>query len=410
MNTSLPKMLLVAHYQEGMGFTRVANHFKNAAKAHFEIHQYAYLYKGGKFIDEDGIHIHPDVQKPDDQFGAKAIGKLLGELQPDLFFIIFEISYVRFVLEALRYKTKPVVSAAYLAVDGLLYKRRKMLSKLSKLDMVVWYTHATKNHVEDLLTEQPSLLPSRMPFFVIPHGVETNFFYPINTDPEAGFRVDRTAIKKEMFPTLSNVENTFIVFNGNRIDPRKNIEVTIEGFAKFAADKPEGVKLYLHKLTDKDLYYHQMIKDLGIEDRIIHEFLDGQVNYADNATLNKIYNACDVGINTCTAEGWGLVSCEHGATGAPQILPKHTAFPEIWDQAAEWIVPEDQSQPGYTPHFVFDLDSSRVAEALEKLYRDKPYYQQKSSECFQRMNRESLQWASIEKQWGNVLQRLFTYS
>ncbi len=59
MSKSLPKVLLVAHYQKGMGFTRVANHIKKALKGHFEIHHYAFLYKGEPFVDEDNVRIYP---------------------------------------------------------------------------------------------------------------------------------------------------------------------------------------------------------------------------------------------------------------------------------------------------------------------------------------------------------------
>ena len=37
--------------------------------------------------------------------------------------------------------------------------------------------------------------------------------------------------------------------------------------------------------------------------------------------LNMIYNAADVGVNTCKGEGHGLVNHEHAACGVPQIVP-----------------------------------------------------------------------------------------
>ncbi len=136
---------------------------------------------------------------------------------------------------------------------------------------------------------------------MIPHGVETDYFYPIQNGQTTFTSEDRRAIKKKVFPQLKNPEETFIVFNGNRIDPRKAIDVTIQGFAEFAKDKPKGVKLYIHKLSERDLYLNDLIKDLEISDRVIREFGNGKTNYANNAALNQIYNACDVGINTCTA-------------------------------------------------------------------------------------------------------------
>jgi hypothetical protein len=59
----------------------------------------------------------------------------------------------------------------------------------------------------------------------------------------------------------------------------------------------------------------------------------------DDVELNLLYNACDVGITTSMGEGWGQVSCEHGAAGAAQIVPDHTACAELWRGRAELIPP-----------------------------------------------------------------------
>jgi hypothetical protein len=46
--------------------------------------------------------------------------------------------------------------------------------------------------------------------------------------------------------------------------------------------------------------------------------------------LNLVYNTCDVGVNTCIGEGWGLVNFEHAATRTAQIVPDHTSLKEIF--------------------------------------------------------------------------------
>ena len=38
--------------------------------------------------------------------------------------------------------------------------------------------------------------------------------------------------------------------------------------------------------------------------------------------INVLYNSCDVGLNTCEGEGFGLCQIEHLALGCPQICPK----------------------------------------------------------------------------------------
>ena len=53
--------------------------------------------------------------------------------------------------------------------------------------------------------------------------------------------------------------------------------------------------------------------------------------------LNIIYNAADVGVNTCKGEGHGLVNHEHAACGVAQVVPNHTSLKEIFEGAGVLI-------------------------------------------------------------------------
>ena len=83
-----------------------------------------------------------------------------------------------------------------------------------------------------------------------------------------------------------------------------------------------------------------LAKRHGIEDRLILTAHMPFLPVVSNRVLNCIYNACDVGINTSIGEGWGLVSFEHAATGAGQIVPRHSACEELWrDWRRRWSRP-----------------------------------------------------------------------
>ena len=70
-------------------------------------------------------------------------------------------------------------------------------------------------------------------------------------------------------------------------------------------------------------------------------------------------------------EGWGLVSVEHGATGAAQIVPRHSACEEIWEGAALMLDPIERLVPeAFSPLELAAVSAEQVAEALEMLYRD----------------------------------------
>ena len=66
---------------------------------------------------------------------------------------------------------------------------------------------------------------------VIPHGITAGQF----------FGVDKAECRK----SLGLPQDDFIVFNGNRNQARKRIDITIDAFARFAIDRPDA-KLYLH--------------------------------------------------------------------------------------------------------------------------------------------------------------------
>ena len=45
--------------------------------------------------------------------------------------------------------------------------------------------------------------------------------------------------------------------------------------------------------------------------------------------INILYNACDIGLNTCEGEGFGLCQFEHLAIGCPQVAANIGGFKEF---------------------------------------------------------------------------------
>ena len=167
------------------------------------------------------------------------------------------------------------------------------------------------------------------PIAVVPHGVTPGQFFPID--------------KKEARKKLNIKDDIFVVFNGNRNQFRKRIDITIAAFAKFAKDKPD-TQLYLH-MGKKDqgwdimhLFDREMKRNkLDPNNRIILTAdVDGPPS-VELEMLNTIYNAADVGVNTCKGEGWGLVSFEQAACAVAQVVPGHTSCKEIFEGYGQLI-------------------------------------------------------------------------
>jgi len=197
----------------------------------------------------------------------------------------------------------------------------------------------------------------------------------------------------------------FIVLNANRNMPRKRIDLTMQGFAQFARDKPANVKLYLHMATE-DSGWNVLIlaRRYGIFDRLIMTQADNRRPQFSDEQLNLLYNACDVGITTTTGEGWGMVSFEHAATRAAQIVPRHTSLADLWKGAAEFIEPAfELTYPGNLTeaHLV---TPQAVAAALQKLHDGEEYRQRLAEAAYLNATRPELCWSAISLRW----KRLFT--
>jgi parallel beta-helix repeat protein len=162
--------------------------------------------------------------------------------------------------------------------------------------------------------------------------------------------------------------DAFIVLNANRNMPRKRIDLTMQGFALFAKDKPANVKLYLHMATE-DTGWNVLIlaKRYEIFDRLIMTQADNTRPAFSDEQLNLLYNACDVGITTVTGEAWGMVSFEHAATRAAQIVPRHTSLADLWAGAAEFIDPVMKlTYPGNLTHaHIVTPEGVAAAEVLK---------------------------------------------
>jgi glycosyltransferase involved in cell wall biosynthesis len=238
----------------------------------------------------------------------------------------------------------------------------------------------------------------KKPITIIPHGITKDQFYPID--------------KAEARKRLGLRDDIFIVFNGNRNQFRKRIDITIEGFAKFAKDKPD-TQLYLHMgLKDQGwdimpLFARAMERE-GIDPngRII---LTAQTQGPPNVEvdmLNNIYNAVDIGVNTCKGEGWGLVSHEHAACQVAQVVPDHTSCKEIFEGYGRLIrcdhvdVDTNYSREMPCP------SSDHLAEVLTDLYQNKEKREAIAELCYLRATDERFNWDTIAHQFGEVFQEV----
>jgi D-inositol-3-phosphate glycosyltransferase len=217
----------------------------------------------------------------------------------------------------------------------------------------------------------------------------------------------RTEAKAKVFAGLPDLESSFIVLNASRADKRKRIDLTIEGFARFAAGKPGNVRLCLHHGVASEPQKDQirsLVERFELKERAWLNPLAGGV--VDDHELNLLYNACDVGINTSMGEGWGLVSFEHGAAGAAQIVPAHTACAEIWNGRAEMMRPVRSYTPEFSALEMAEVSAEGVAAALGNLYENPQRRQQLAQAAHDAAQNSTYTWDAIAARFDDLFAEL----
>jgi D-inositol-3-phosphate glycosyltransferase len=397
------KIIAIGYNVYSTGLTRVMHSIMRRLAPRHEIHYLGIHYKG-EIIREQGLTIYPTNPRGGDLFAAFQAIRMIEESPPDLLFILHDIWNFQYYLRLFAPYKAQLKIATYIPIDGKIINEADAAA-LEQADRVIAYTQFARNEFEQafhrLREKRGGSFP---PVEVIPHGVDRGRFYTLPALAQAGFaRQGRADAKRSIFGNFPGVEDSFVILNASRPDQRKRLDLTFAGFAKFAADKPANVRLCLHQAIQGETGGQQMaalIEQYNLKERVFLNPLAGGIVGDDG--LNRLYNACDVGLNTAMGEGWGLVSFEHAATGAAQVVPDHTACAEIWRGRGE-LIPLAKS---YIPQFSIlemgEVSVDGVAQALENLYRNPQHYQQLSQAAFAVTQRAEYSWDSIAQEFEKL--------
>jgi glycosyltransferase involved in cell wall biosynthesis len=283
----------------------------------------------------------------------------------------------------------PIV--AYIPVDAMDHNP-DWYKHFDIVNYAVAYTYFGKDVIKKAMPD--------LDISIIPHGTDSNVFYKISDDKEA--------LKRDIFPDEpSYIDNSFIVLNANRNQPRKRLDISMKGFALFSEGKPDNVRYY-HHAGVKDAYIDAILlaKRYGIEDRLILTNTNSGVQGVPVTQLNRIYNACDVGLCTSDGEGYSLSQVEHAVTGAIQVVPDSSATRELYEdcglliKTVADIVFSDICTTGRL------VDVCDVARQLERLYKDRELMKRLGDAGMKKFTDPLYSWKEISKTWINIFNSL----
>jgi len=213
------------------------------------------------------------------------------------------------------------------------YQKPELVELLNKdTDAICYFSEHWKNFAENVLK-------ITRPGYVIHHGYE----------PKETFPMDKQ-ICKQVGGLRSDA---IVVLNFNRNTGRKRYDIAAQAYA-IVADRAEKEGVPYQFLIGTDATGSWDIRQ-------IFEFELRALNYTpEQATemfkkyfvfvsrpqkltddeCNVLYNASDIGLNTCDGEGWGLTGFQSSILGVPTVIPNFGSM-RVWasPDSAELIEP-----------------------------------------------------------------------
>jgi D-inositol-3-phosphate glycosyltransferase len=399
------KILIVGGAQSASGYGRVIRHV-GAALSEMAAISCVHVGRDDGVASPGPLLTNP---YPYDFSSRRFLSDIVQRAMFDVLLVVHDIDYCASVAGLVPRADRRCAIVTYSPLEGAI-ACPAVLAPLREADAVVLYTRRDAIAVSvtvQKLEEQTNNGASRPRFAWIPHGLDRTTFRPILELPNGG--VDpkgRDVARRKVLGSELASEICFLVLNANRNVARKRIDATLRVFAAFAADKPAGVRLLLRSWSRPGANAYdlpEIVRALGLTERIVMADTLGIPETLDDYSLNWLYNTSDIGINTSEGEGWGLIAFEHAASGAPQILPAHSAAVDLWSGYDGLVA---VSQRLRNPRVLFqyaEIDEYSAFRTMERLYWDESFRDRASLKAREISGNPELDWSNIGEAWRRLV-------
>jgi len=379
-----PSLLTVGYAQPGYGFGRVLGELHAAFSGLFQVE---HLDLAQELPPEGTVPVPRRVD-------PACVWRAAGTSAPDAILLFTDLDFVADCARQ-RPEGSPRL-VAYVPIDSPVEPLR-WLAGLAGLDALAVYTEFAR---DSLLRALAIIGAPAPPVHIVPHGLDTGSFFPLDADPARARALARSAL----FGASHGWEDTFIVLNANRNQPRKRIDLTLQAFRGFLDRVPDAdARLYLHMgLRDRGVRLLPLAAQLGIDDRLLMTGFSIEHPKVTDERLNLVYNACDVGMNTADAEGWGLIAFEHGAARKAQLIPGHTGCGEVWRDCG-LLLPVTPYRDLALDRDAFEIDVNATAEALATLYRAPDVRERYATLALDNVTRHTLTWTEVAERLAALI-------
>ena len=374
------RLLVIGEAASPSGFSRVLDNICEELADTFEIVRLGANYRGSAVEGRWRLEPH---RVPGDMWGRVSAAALAQQHDPDIVLVYADPQFLSVQTRLFAGSRARVVLYCSIDFPTLSADRAGTLCHVD--DIVLYTDHAKRTMLAALGESGPS---PRLT--VIPPGIDAGDFHPL---PGANARA---SARERLFPDRPELRDAFLVLNANRNSQRKHVDLTLQGFARFARRR-EDAYLYLHMgLRNQVGDLRSLSRSLGIEKRILATTWSDDHPDISDERLNLIYNACELGVNTSSGEGFGLVAFEHARTGAAQVMPAHASLQSLWADAATFVGVTECHGGGI-------VDPADLACALERLARDRGLLARRSADAYNLATRPDWNWAEAGRRWRALL-------
>lgn len=292
-------------------------------------------------------------------FGENTIIDYLLKINPDIIIIYNDILIINMLIKQIK-KIKDIKFKIIPYID-IVYKNenQELLKNINNnCDGGIMFTDYWKNQM--IHTNKFD-----KPLWVLEHGFNKSQY----------FKIPQFIARK--YYNIS--EDTFVILNLNRNQPRKRWDICIIAYVKFISKHlDDNIKLMISTETKGSWNLLELIKNeakkYGIIDKIQDKFTFIQLpQKMSDYDINVMYNVADVGLNTCDGEGFGLCNFEQAGIGIPQIVPYVGGFRDFFNDSNSLLIKPKFSL--YSDNVVSGeleiCDINDYVAALEMYYSDR---------------------------------------
>jgi glycosyltransferase involved in cell wall biosynthesis len=359
-DVSLVRVLWLGDGGSHTGFSTVTHAIGERLVADYghDIHVLAINHRGDYWPTNLKLYV-PTLRNSNDIYGFGRVVEMLNDIQPDAVVILNDPAVVlkflfdnSFDEEKILLQARPLMF--YMPIDGINQPPAwRDLGKVGKTILMTKFAH---------LIFDPGAP-------VVPHGVDTEMYRPVEEKPIVLSDGKTVRTKRECKKAFGYDPDGFLVLRVDRNSHRKNFPDTVRALWPLMR-KNKDIHAHFHCQPNDPAGYNLgsfLSREPALKERFVFPSSHSTFRGWPSSDLAALYNAADLFVSTAWGEGFGLTLAEAASCGTPIVAQNVTSIPEVVGPGAILVEPErltavPQGQDQFLPNV------EAFTEAIDRIY------------------------------------------